>query len=233
MTSKSYKHIFFDLDRTLWDFETNSKETLRELYEETDLRIHGIKHFETFLHAYRIENAKCWEKYRHGYMTKEELRPTRFNNTLKFFNIGDQSIVNAFDQGYVARSPHKTALLPGAVQVLDYLRGDYKMHIITNGFVEVQHIKLKNCGLTDYFEQVVISEETPWKKPAPEVFHHACELAGADISESLMVGDDMAADIKGAKNAGMDQVFYNPTGAKTPEDITFVIKHLDQLRDIL
>ena len=233
MTKQKYKHIFFDLDHTLWDFDTNSKVVLKEIYAEFELKLHGVPSFEAFHATYLPINSQYWAKYHHGLLTKDQLRTGRFVETLRRFRIDDIPLAGAISLQYTDRSPFQTALFPDAIETLDYLKEKYELHIITNGFEEIQGVKIRQSRLEDYFKHIFISEKIGHQKPQKEIFLHAMEAAGAAVMESLMIGDNMQTDIAGARSVGMDQVFFNPHQTKTREKATYEIAELKVLRDIL
>ena len=152
-------HLFFDIDRTLWDFDKNSQQALRILYDELEIQ-ERIGNFYDFYHKYKNVNADLWVAYGRGKITKDELRNTRFEKTLKKFGIEDEELNQALSDGYIEISPNQTNIFPYAIETLSELKKDgFNMHIITNGFKEVQHRKLKNCGFTHFFDVIVCSEE--------------------------------------------------------------------------
>ena len=229
---KQYKHLFFDLDRTLWDFEKNSIITLRSIFDKRKLdKI--FPDFNIFVSTYEAHNERLWDLYKLRKIRKDELRNERFLLTLKDFGIDDPKLAEQIGDDYVELSPMQTVLFPNTIEVLDYLSTKYKMHIITNGFVEVQYKKLKNCGLEKYFERVTTSEEAKSSKPKPEIFQVALKSVNAKKTESLMIGDDLENDILGAKKFGIDQVFFNPDSEKHSETISFEIKNLNELTTFL
>ena len=184
------KHLFFDLDRTLWDFETNSETALNILFDELKLG-DSIRSFRSFHTQYKKINAQLWYDYAKGKVSKEELRTSRFDRTLKKFKINDATLAMKLGDGYVELSPYQTNLFPHTIETLDALKKeDYQLHIITNGFKEVQYIKLKNSGLIDFFDVILCSEEVGKTKPSPLVFQAAIDRANATKKESLMIGDD-------------------------------------------
>jgi len=204
------KHIFFDLDRTLWDFDTNSKAALEIMFEEHKLG-DRMRSFHSFYTTYKKINGKLWNSYGKGNITKEVLRVKRFNDTLKCFQIDDLELATTLGEDYVNISPFQTNIFPGTIETLKELKGnDHELHIITNGFKEIQAIKLKNSGLRDYFDIIVCSEEVGKNKPAPEVFHHATSQANAKASDSLMIGDDYLVDVVGAERFGMKGILFDP-----------------------
>lgn len=232
-SDQKYKHIFFDLDHTLWDFETNSIETLGELFIELELEKYGVPSFEQFHQTYLPINGQYWARYHHKLMPKEELRVGRFAETLRRFNVDNRELAEKLAHLYTERSPFKTALLPDAFDVLNYLSPKYKLHIITNGFSEVQDVKIRESKLEVYFRHIFVSEKVGHQKPEAGIFLHAMEVTGANVKESLMIGDNMATDIMGAKSVGMDQVFFNPNHKKTRDKATYEISTLSELKNFL
>lgn len=230
---KKYKHIYFDLDRTLWDFETNSQLVLKEIYIKHQLQSRGIPTFNDFHKSYLPINHQLWDNYRIGAINKEFLNLERFYATLRSFNIQDKALAKAIGNDYVNLSPHQTALFPGTHELLNKLQHDYHLHIITNGFLEVQTIKLKTSKLENYFEKIIISETTPWKKPTPDLFLFALEQANAKAEESLMIGDDINADIKGAAAVGIDQVWTNFTASQVKFKPTYTVSKLIDILNLL
>lgn len=230
--AQQYKHLFFDLDHTLWDFETNSKETLRELFDTHNLQQHTAS-FEAFYSAYHAVNEEKWRLYRLGQLDKATLRATRFLDTLKQFDLNHPELALHLDTEYLRKSPYKTNLLPGALDVLRNLHEKYTLHIVTNGFREVQGIKMEASGLVPFFKHTFSSEEVGVNKPDPRIFQHAMHHAGATVRGSLMIGDNWEADVLGAKKVGMDQVFFNPEKSPQTEAATFDIQHLNELLNFL
>ncbi|OFY85261.1 MAG: noncanonical pyrimidine nucleotidase, YjjG family [Bacteroidetes bacterium RIFCSPLOWO2_12_FULL_35_15] len=228
-----YEHIFFDLDRTLWDFETNSHETLSELIQKHKLPEKGIESASDFITEYLIINEQLWDEYRKGDVDKNTLRYDRFYRTLLKFKIDDRLLSQAIGNDYVITSPLKTGLFPHTKEVLDYLNANYNLHIITNGFEEVQHVKIKNCGIEKYFDQVITSERAGFKKPDVRIFEYSLATVNCNATNSLMIGDSLEADIIGARNAGIHQVYFNPKKEPHSEDVTFEISSLKELINFL
>lgn len=227
-----YKNLFFDLDRTLWDFETNAQEALSELYEEHQLAAKGISSVSNFIKNYKLHNERLWELYRKGQVEKEVLRSSRFLLTLNDFQIDDSALASALGDQYIQICPMKTHLFPFTHETLDYLYKKYRLHIITNGFEEVQYIKLEQSKMLHYFEQVITSEQVGVKKPHPDVFKHAMLKAFCKPEESVMIGDDLPVDILGAKAVGMHQVYFNSKRMAHSESITHEISCLSQLQEL-
>ena len=229
---KSYTHLFFDLDRTLWDFEANTAEVLKELYDEFGLRTF-FGDFFTFSKVYHEINSDLWEKYSQEIITKDVLKWTRFYKTLFQYNCDDIELAKKIGDIYIEKSPFKTKLYPDTSETLAKLNQNYKQYVLTNGFKEVQHIKVKSCGIEKYFEKVFTSEEVGKMKPSELFFNHVLSELQVKPENCLMIGDDMKADIEGARNCKIDQVLFNPQKKKTDGNPTFEILNLKDLLQIL
>jgi YjjG family noncanonical pyrimidine nucleotidase len=230
---KNYRHIFFDLDHTLWDLERNSAETISELLAHYNLDEKVIASKPGFIKEYNKINDELWDQYRKGAMDRKTLRYERFRRVFLFFGIKDEQLAHDFGHAFVRDSPLKPHLIPGALEVLESLSADYTLHIITNGFAEAQQKKMSNAGIIHYFKHVINSEMAGFNKPDPRIFDYALALAEADKSESIMIGDHLEADILGAKHAGLDQIYYNPSKSPHFEEVTYEIMHLNELIGIL
>ena len=231
---KIYKHIFFDLDRTLWDFETNSTTALLELYHYHQLEIKGINSFDDFVRKYLQVNNRLWKHYQRGNIDKAALRINRFHKTFLSFGVDDYYLAVVFGEHYIKTAPLKTAVFPYTHEALSYLKTKYELHIITNGFEEVQHVKLNACELRPYFKHIITSESAGAQKPQAEIFNFALTKAVAKPEECLMVGDHYEADIVGAKKAGIDQVYFTPTPVSERRiKATYQIVSLAALKEIL
>ena len=231
--SRKYHHIFFDLDMTLWDFESNAREAYEDIYRTFRLSDRGIDSLNDFISKYFVHNDRLWEQYRNGEIEKELLRTLRFELTLRDYGIDDPALAQAIGHEYVTISPTKTRLFPNAHTTLAYLQKQYTLSIITNGFEEVQFRKLKNSHLDSYFNHVITSEQAGSKKPDPEIFKYALQQVGAEASQSVMIGDDLEVDILGAMQAGMDAVFFNPKRTEHKSNILHEINDLNDLINIL
>ena len=228
-----YEHIFFDLDHTLWDFDTNSKEALQEIYFELDLSNRGVTDFEKFYDTYLPINSQYWARYHHGIFNKKQLKVGRFVETLRHYKIHDQDLAIAISKRYTELSPRKTALFPYTHEILAYLHAKYTLHIITNGFPEVQEIKMRESKLQQYFHHLIISEQVGFKKPQKEIFLLALDKADTTADKAIMIGDNINTDIIGARSAGIDQVFFNPTRQRSTDKPTYIIYNLQELEGIL
>ena len=220
------KHLFFDLDRTLWDFDGNSKRALYQLYNEAKLEQPSFSFID--FHAHYVDvNTSLWKAYGKKEITKDFLRDERFRKTLENWDLNDEKLVKHFSDGYVEISPKQTDLFPNTLETLHELKqSNYEMHIITNGFKEVQYIKLENCKLRPFFDIIVCSEEVGVNKPDPKIFHYAMNKAGAKAENSFMIGDDYEVDILGAERVGMKTVHFNPQIEEKQ------IKHINQITNL-
>ena len=228
----NYKHIFFDLDRTLWDFDKNSSETLKEIFIE--LKLHDyFSSVAQFLEIYYKHNDKLWEGYRLGKLSKEDLRSLRFDLTLRDVNVINPELADIIGKYYVRIIADKTYLQPFAFEILNYLQPKYYLYILTNGFRDTQLDKLEKTGLSLFFSRVFTSETIGFNKPHPEIFHRAVSSVNAKKNECLMIGDDFEVDIMGAKSYGIDQVFFNPGNLFINEKATYEINSLINLKSIL
>jgi putative hydrolase of the HAD superfamily len=230
----AYKDLFFDLDHTLWDFETNSKETIQELYNTHRLADLGIVDFDGFYSTYSAHNHRLWDRYTKGFIKQEELRWKRVYLSLLDFKVANEPLAKEMSQAYLEILPNKKHLFPYTIEILEYLKQkEYKMHLITNGFESVQFKKIKNSGLQDYFIEVITSEASNSLKPQKEIFEYALKNANASVTESIMIGDNESADIQGGINIGMDTIFVNHIQAIPKIPATYTITHLKELETIL
>ncbi|MBS1932681.1 MAG: YjjG family noncanonical pyrimidine nucleotidase [Bacteroidetes bacterium] len=228
-----YKHLFFDLDHTLWDFEANSRQTLEEMYESMQLKEKGVYDFDLFHKNYLVHNDKLWERYRNGFIKVDELRWKRMWLTLLDFKIGSEVLAREMGAHFLDRLPTRKILFPYAIELLKYLtQKKYQLHLITNGFEKTQHSKLENSGLNSFFKEVITSESSNSLKPHKEIFEYAFQKTGAKKEESIMIGDSIEVDIQGAINAGIDQVYVNHLHV-TPSIIpTYTVHSLKELESI-
>ena len=221
---RTYDHLFFDLDNTLWDFTTNSKLAMYQNLEQYGI-LSQLKSFDSFFETYEPINKSLWRDYHLKRITKQTLIVERFSRSLQQFGITGLNC-QEINQGYLKCMALQTALFPGTIETLRTLNAKgYQMHIITNGFSEVQHDKLKNCGLTGFFTKVFISEEVKTTKPHRQIFEHALKSTNALKKKSVMIGDSWETDIEGAMDFGMDQVmFLNQELHELPESINLLRK---------
>ena len=228
-----YQHLFFDLDHTLWDFDKNAETTLTEIFEYFDLNNRVNAAFDDFYQKYLFHNQELWERYHKGLISADDLKWKRMWRTMLDFKLADEPLAKEISARFLEILPTQKNVFPYTFEILDYLiEKKYQLHLITNGFEKTQWSKLKNSGLDKYFTHVITSEGSNSLKPKKEIFEYAINLAGAKIKQSIMIGDNIDADIQGAMNAGMDTVFVNHIIASTDINPTYTITHLKQLEQI-
>lgn len=227
---KNIRHIFFDLDHTLWDFETNIDITLREMYIRYGLEKH-ITSPEVFIAEYHKQNQRYWELYIDGKIKKAHLRTVRYQKTLEAFGIKNKRMAIQMGEDYIRLSPLQKALFPHTIEVLEYLQSKYTLHIITNGFEEIQTVKIRSSAIDHFFANLITSEKAGALKPHRKIFDYSIKLVNAKPDECLMVGDEPEKDVKGAINAGMHAVYFNPKG-KELEGV-WSISSLNELIEVL
>ena len=225
------KHIFFDLDHTLWDFNKNAEETLSELYEEFNLS-DFFPSFSEFHNTYIEINERLWDLYRNKKISKANLRTVRFNDTFEYFNLHEPNLANKIGNEYIRRGPYKSHLFPSCHETLSYLKSKYCLHIITNGFEEVQTVKMESSNLHQYFDQIITSEKAGVTKPHSQIFEYALVASGAIASESIMIGDNFEVDCVGAENNGISAVYFNPDKMVQNKKVSYRIAHLKELLEL-
>lgn len=229
---KKYKVLFFDLDRTLWDYRSNSEQTLKDLLGRYTPQL--LNKFDEFLATFYEINESLWLEYRDGRLSKEQLSTQRFIDTFQRLGVNAESFAEEFSIDYIAESPNKTKLFPQTIETLEYLKNaGYRLFLLTNGFVEVQRVKIRDSKLEPFFERMITSEEAGYQKPHEKIFEFALNVVKAEKRDCLMIGDDLESDIEGARNFGIDTVFFNQTGLKHTSTPTFEIRQLDELRVFL
>jgi YjjG family noncanonical pyrimidine nucleotidase len=228
-----YECIFFDLDHTLWDFETNSGEALAELYKHYELEKKSAASPAEFSKTFTKINTGLWDRYDRGELHRDVLRNERFHLVLSAIGINDYEMSLRFSGDYLNLSPKKKNVMPGAIETLDYLVARYPLYIITNGFDEVQLIKMTSAGIHHYFKKIFSSEKIGHKKPSREIFEHALSANSFRVEQAVMIGDNLLTDMQGARNARMDHVFFNPNHVAHQDPVTYEIHHLSELKNIL
>ncbi|WP_088653220.1 YjjG family noncanonical pyrimidine nucleotidase [Geofilum rhodophaeum] len=227
-----YQHLFFDLDHTLWDFATNEQLTLKSLFQRYQLDKY-FSDFKAFFATYQPINNSLWLQYRNNHITKKQLNTGRFHQTFLTGGLDNETMATNFAGDFIRENALQTTLMPHTLEVLDYLKPRYHMHIITNGFVETQQLKLDESGLSPYFERLFVSERVGAQKPRRAFFEYAIKSCNARKKESLVIGDSLDADIQGAKNFGLDHVFFNPAQIAHNETVQKEISSLRELIDWL
>lgn len=226
---KSYRCVFFDLDHTLWDYESNSEDALRELYDVYKLGDRFPEFYKSFVKI----NTEIWDAYDRGLIERDVIRNERFDRIFQSVGIHNYDLSLQFSKDYINESPRKKNLVPHALELLDYLVEKYPLYIITNGFEEIQSTKIESSGITKYFKGIVTSARAGCKKPQKEIFEFALRENGFACHDSIMIGDNLLTDIAGARNASVDTVYYNPYKLPHQEPVTYEISSLKELISIL
>ena len=229
MPEAAVTDVFFDLDHTLWDFERNSALTYQLLFERFEV---GVS-LERFLEHYVPLNFLFWKAFREGRISKEKLRYERLKTVFERMAIPvSDRLIHQLSEAYIENLSAQTHLLPNCMEVLQYLKGKYKMHIITNGFEEVQARKLRNSGIEHFFTEVVNSDRAGVKKPDPRIFTMAIEAAGIEPGSGIMIGDSFEADILGARSVGLQALHFN-VHDEPVHDVCPIIRDLRQIKGYL
>ena len=229
MIENKITDVFFDLDHTLWDFDKNSELAFDKIFKEK----HPTLNTKLFIEIYAPINQACWKLYQVDKISHEELRYKRLKDSLDKLNYFVSDVdIDEMATDYITFLPENNLLFDGAKEVLDYLQPKYKLHIITNGFAEVQYKKLKNSGISNYFHSVTNSEMAGVKKPHPKIFEHALSQIKVPKNNCIMIGDCIEADVQGALNFGMDAIFFNEQKVQVPNHIK-QINHLTEIKNFL
>jgi putative hydrolase of the HAD superfamily len=228
-----YKNLFIDLDDTLWDTLNNNRACLEEIYADYHFNRH-YSSFETFYSCYMPHNMQLWEQYRNHEIDRHTLIVERFLHLLRPIGIEDHEYALKLNSDFLERTTTKTQLVSGALDLLDYLRPSYKLYILSNGFREVQFKKLVNSGLASYFERMVLSEDAGIQKPHKGIFDFALINTNSRRNETLMIGDSWNADIAGAYQSKIDQLWLNPGGLPAKEFVpTYTVRSLEEIKAVL
>ncbi len=230
---KTYKHIYFDLDRTLWDYDNNSREALSEIINNHNL-ISEIKNFEQFWDSFVTNNEKVWEMFTKGLINKDVFRVKRFELVLNDFGINNPQLAGLLNQEFLKLGPTKTLLVNGAIDILTYLKNQkYHLYVLTNGFTNIQNLKMKSSSILRFFDKVFTVDNTGSSKPNRKMFERAVKSVNAKKTECLMIGDELNTDILGAQNFGIDQVYFNPDNINHDLKPTYEIASLYELKNII
>lgn len=231
---KNYQHLFFDLDHTLWDFDRNAEICLQTIYAEFQLGSKGIESRSQFIQAFTTINKNLWFQLDTGKITHDYLRKQRFRIVLSDLELPiDEQLSEQMNERFLALLPNQRGLIEGAFGLLEKLSGHFQLHILSNGYYDIQLRKMQSAGIDHFFEQVITNDRANARKPEPAIFYYAMQQSNATLSTSLMIGDTFEADIVGAKAAGMDVVHYNPTAVIYANTATFTVRKLDEIGEIL
>lgn len=228
-----YKYIFFDLDHTLWDFEKNSVETLSELYHKYELAKLGTFCENTFIARFHEINMQLWRQSDEGKLDRDTLRNNRFRMIFEGLGYENEQVTSQMGEDYVILCPQKKELLPFALDMLEYLHQRYELFILTNGFSDVQAVKLSAAGILHFFKKVFTAEDFGVGKPSKTYFYGVLHEVGARPEECIMIGDNLKTDILGAQNAGIDHVYYNPGKRSYFMQVQHEIQCLSELSGLL
>ena len=229
---KHIRTLFFDLDRTLWDFEKSSYETLLDLFHHYHVHIGLTMEFDEFLPVYRRVNNELWRDFEEGGIDFRTLRRLRWENTRGEMRVPVGDWTWEMATRYSSECPQKPYLLEGAVETLTALQPHFEIHLLTNGWTETQSVKVKHSGLEPYFDQMITSDAAQAQKPSEKIFQFALQQTKAHRNSSVYIGDNFETDMLGGRNAGWDVIFFNPLGKKYEEDIP-QIHHLRELPTML
>ncbi len=229
---KKYKHLFFDLDHTLWDFEKNTSEAIEEIYRIFNFASWSIFTLREFMEKFQEVNNYLWDKFNHGLIDRQELRNSRFKMMLTKLGVSEQEIPEGISEKYLEIAPVKERVIPFTHEILAYLKPNYRLHIISNGFDDIQHTKLKSSHIHQYFDKIVTSDSSGHRKPQKGIFEFAMTEAGATRDNAIMIGDNIDTDIIGAQNATMDHIYFNPNNTKHSLKVTFEIDSLKEIMNI-
>lgn len=231
---KNIRHIFFDLDNTLWDHRKNAILTLNELFERKEINEKYNILFDEFHAKYNEINEDLWVKIRDGIIDKDFLRKHRFYDTFLHFEIDDEELADYFEKHFLDEIINYNELIDGTLEILEYLKSkDYQLHVVSNGFHEVTNRKVEKSGLTKYFETVTSAEDAHAMKPDERIFEYSLNVANAKKSESIFIGDDWIADVKGAQNFRMEVIFFDALRENKTEEGLKIIQNLDEIRKYL
>lgn len=233
-----YKDLFVDFDDTLYDTHGNAVIALGETFEYFHLDRY-FKDPQLFYDTYWAANVDLWSRYSKGEITRDYLIVERFRRPLSMGNgleVTEQLCLQMSDV-FLDFCSCKPGVVEGAHELMDYLKGKgYRMHMTSNGFHEVQYKKLAACGLTNYFDTIILSEDAGVNKPSPLYFDYAFKMSDAGKATTLMIGDNMQTDIQGALNAGIDALLFNRWSVNVDEAAkrpTFVVDSLLQIKELL
>ena len=231
---KNIRHIFFDLDNTLWDHRNNAYLTLKEIYKRENVQEKYNLGFEDFHREYFTINERLWAQIRDGEIDKEYLRKHRFYDSFLFFGIDDFDLAQVFEQNFLDEILNYNDLVEGAFELLEYLsEKGYTLHILSNGFKEVTYRKCELSGIQNYFKTITSADELNVRKPQPEIYEYALKKANAKKEESIMIGDDWIADVEGALSFGIDAVFFDVFKDIFGTDEVKVIRELTDVQKFL
>lgn len=230
-----YKDLFIDFDDTLYDTYGNAVIALRETFEAFRLE-RFFADPQVFYDAYWAANIDLWTRYSKGEITRPYLIVERFRRPLSAgqgLDVTEPFCLEMSDK-FLEFCSSKPGVVEGAHELMDYLKHQgYRMHMCSNGFHEVQYKKLAACGLKDYFDTIILSEDAGANKPSMQYFDYALRQSGADIATTIMIGDNLQTDIMGANRAGLDTILFNRWGIEPSSVPTYTVETLRDIMKIL
>ncbi len=229
-----YSTVFLDLDDTLIDTVQNTKDTVKEIYEDYNIGKYFSSFEDFYVNTFRPNNLHLWHEYEHQRISKNDLIRNRFVKV--FESIDEISEKDALDinTDYLRRIVKRCTLIPGCIEILEYLKPKYKLCILSNGFTELQYDKIDNAGLNDFFDEILLSDKIGINKPQRGIFEYAMKQMNTPSDKAIMVGDNFSSDIVGAYAAKIDQIWYNPRKIENTDFApTHTIEHLNELKNIL
>lgn len=227
-----YTTIFLDFDDTLIDTEGNTKKCMQEIYKDHNIAQY-YPTFDEFFEIYHTSTSELWKNYAKGIIDKATLQKTRFKVPFQKFENIEQSYLENMSTDFLGRMVLMNTHIEGAKELLSYLKSKYKVAMISNGFSEMQYKKIESAGMTKYFDEIILSDAVGINKPHPDIFTFALNKLEATADKSIMIGDNILADIEGAMNSNIDQIWYNPNRRDSELNPTHVVKHLSEIMDIL
>lgn len=230
--NKKYTTVFIDFDDTLIDTDGNARICMQEVYEEHNIQKYYAT-FEHFFEVYQTNNSKLWSDYSKGLVDKQTILDTRFVKPFENFPDVEPRYLQQLSTDFLNKVVLKDTHIEGAVELLDYLKPQYKIVMLSNGFSELQYKKVESAGFTKYFDEIILSDAVGVNKPHPDIFSYALNKANAQANDSIMIGDNISADIEGAKNSNINQIWYNPNNKVANFSPTHIVKKLTDIIDIL
>ncbi len=213
---KGITTVFFDLDHTLWDFDRNSELTYRKILPELRIQVD----FKKFAYYYGIVNAKYWQLFREEKISHELLREKRLEEVFKILKIRiTKEQIIQISELYIKYLTDYNHLIANAFDILDYLKPNYKLYLLTNGLIDVQKTKIEKSGLDKYFKAMITSDDVGCKKPNKEFYNYAMKIASVNNNECVMIGDGWEPDIIGSKRVGITPLFFNPHNLAVDESV--------------
>ena len=227
-----YTTVFIDFDDTLIDTNANAKKCMRQVYEEHNVRQY-YPTFEEFFEVYEANNLKLWSDYSKGIIDKETVLSTRFVKPFENFPEVDSQYMNKMSEDFLSKIVLMGTHIEGAEDLLIHLKSKYKVVMLSNGFTELQYKKVESAGFSKYFDEIILSDAVGVNKPHPDIYKYALNKSNAVAEKTIMIGDNILADIEGAMNSNIDQIWFNPKNRETDLFPTHIVRYLSEIHSIL